>query len=220
MTRALWLIDNYDSFTYNLYQALQVSSPVPVNVVRHDKIDYATLKKHHPIGIVLSPGPGHPENPNDLGVCTDILAHREVIDCPILGVCLGHQALCAVLGAHIVPASQIMHGKTSTVKRTVSVPSQLLSSLPQTFEVMRYHSWTVDPASIPASLRITATACDDGAVMSIEHSEKPWFGVQFHPESIATPLGQHCLDTFIEIALSQELNRGASKHRIKEPAHP
>ncbi|MBY0449899.1 MAG: aminodeoxychorismate/anthranilate synthase component II [Cyanobacteria bacterium] len=213
MTRALWLIDNYDSFTYNLYQALQVSSPVPVKVVRHDEIDFVTLARSNPMGIVLSPGPGHPENPNDLGVCADILTCREMIECPILGVCLGHQALCAVLGARIVPASQIMHGKTSTARRVASVPSRLLFSLPESFEVMRYHSWTVDPASLPSSLQITAMACDDEAVMAVEHIDKPWFGVQFHPESIATALGQQCLDAFIDIALQQ--NR--RQRRLKEP---
>jgi len=185
------IIDNYDSFTYNLYQLVGTIDP-SVQVVRNDAIDIDGIRALAPARLILSPGPGRPE---DAGVCmtAPVALAGEL---PILGVCLGHQAICAAYGATVGPAAHLMHGKRSTA--TLAAGSALFAGLPERIEVGRYHSLSVDPATLPACLRATATA-DDGELMAVEHEELPIFGLQFHPESILTPDGMRILENFCHL---------------------
>lgn len=185
------LIDNYDSFSYNLYQ-LVGSLGLEVEVVRNDAVNLAGIARMRPSHVILSPGPGRPE---DAGVTP--AAARDVgalMGIPTLGVCLGHQAICAAFGARIVHAKTLMHGKQSVA--TLRGESRLFAGLPREIRVARYHSLAADPATIPACLRVTAVA-DDGEIMAVEHEKYPIFGVQFHPESILTPDGRRIMENFI-----------------------
>ena len=187
------LIDNYDSFSYNLYQLIGSIEP-DIRVVRNDDLDVAGLREMAPAGIVLSPGPGRPE---DAGICEDV-ARELTGEVAILGVCLGHQAICQALGGRVTYASQLMHGKASAVDAEPG--SRLFAGLPARFEVARYHSLEADEASLPACLRVTARTADaEREVMAVEHVGAPTFGVQFHPESILTPLGREMIQNFINI---------------------
>ena len=187
------LIDNYDSFSYNLYQLIGSIEP-DVRVVRNDAVDVAGLRALAPAGIVLSPGPGRPE---DAGVCEDV-ARELTGEVPILGVCLGHQAICEALGGRVTYAAQLMHGKASVVDAEPG--ARLFAGLPERFEVARYHSLEADEASLPACLRVTARTADaEREVMAVEHVAAPTFGVQFHPESILTPIGREMIQNFINI---------------------
>lgn len=232
------LIDNFDSFTYNLYHfvagspALQqyahqhrdmqqrcdmpqrcaeregngdsngagsatgVAGGKPaVQVVRNDAVTLNDIRRLHPQAIILSPGPGRPENS---GICPTVM--RELTgEYPILGVCLGHQALCQVFGATITYADELLHGKASLI--TVDPTDQLFQGLPERVVVGRYHSLVADPATMPDELRITARA-DDGEIMAVTHTEHPTYGVQFHPESILTPQGQTMIDNFLHRSLA------------------
>jgi anthranilate synthase/aminodeoxychorismate synthase-like glutamine amidotransferase len=197
---AILLIDNYDSFTYNLYQLLQAQTQERVDVVRNDAItvEEALAPSREVSRIVLSPGPGHPDVPADFGVCRALLQHQPQHLKPMLGVCLGHQGLASVWGGKVVPAPQLMHGKSSPVQ--VLVPeAPLFQGLPQPFEAMRYHSWTVEEASLPECLMITAKDLDHGLIMGLQHRTLPLHGVQFHPESIGTPQGALILKRFLEL---------------------
>ena len=182
------LLDNYDSFTFNLYHYIS-SLNTKVDVVRNDKITSKKIIEKKYDKIVISPGPG---NPNQSGNCIDILKtlHKEI---PFLGVCLGHQIIGQVFGSKIVQAKKLMHGKTSVIK---SKKIGILKNLPRTFEATRYHSLIIDRDSLSKDLEITAET-DDGVIMGVQHKKFNIHGVQFHPESIRTKLGLKILRNFI-----------------------
>ena len=182
------LIDNYDSFTFNLYHYIS-SLGVKVEVVRNDKIEAKDVKKNKYNKIVISPGPG---NPNQSGNCINILKslHKEI---PFLGVCLGHQIIGQVFGSKIIQAKKLMHGKISKIK---SKKIGILKNLPKTFEATRYHSLIIDKKTLSDSLEITAET-EDGLIMGVQHKVYNIHGVQFHPESIKTKLGIKILKNFV-----------------------
>ena len=184
------LIDNYDSFTFNLYHYLS-SLKVKVDVIRNDQITSNQILKRKYNKIVISPGPG---NPNQSGNCLKIVKslHKKI---PILGVCLGHQIIGQVFGSKIVQAKKLMHGKTS---RIISKKVGILRNLPKSFEATRYHSLIIDKKSLSKHLEITAES-KDGLVMGVQHKKYNVHGVQFHPESIKTKLGIKILKNFIRI---------------------
>ena len=184
------LIDNYDSFTFNLYHYLS-SLKVNVDVIRNDKITSNEILKRKYNKIVISPGPG---NPNQSGNCLKIVKtlYKKI---PILGVCLGHQIIGQVFGSKIVQAKKLMHGKTS---RIISKKVGILRNLPKSFEATRYHSLIIDKKSLSKHLEITAES-KDGLVMGVQHKKYDVHGVQFHPESIKTKLGIKILKNFIRI---------------------
>lgn len=186
------IVDNYDSFSYNLYQMLGAIDPA-VEVVRNDALDAEGIAALAPEAVVLSPGPGRPE---DAGVCMEA-ARKLGGRIPMLGVCLGHQAICAAHGATVSYAKTLMHGKASDVRK--SEPCPLFAGLPSPFRVARYHSLAALEETLPECLAVTARA-DDGEVMAVMHRRQPTFGVQFHPESILTPDGARMLRNFVEIA--------------------
>lgn len=184
------MIDNYDSFTYNLVQYLG-SLGAKVKVFRNDKISIAEIKKLSPKKIVISPGPGRPEN---TGISPEIIK-RFASGVPILGVCLGHQCIGYVYGGKIINAKVLMHGKTSMIyhnKKTI------FKGLPNPFEATRYHSLIVDRKTLPGCLEITAWT-KEGEIMGLKHKEYPLWGVQFHPESILTKVGKDLLKNFLKI---------------------
>jgi len=182
------LIDNYDSFTFNLYHYIS-SLKVAVDVVRNDEINSNEILKKKYNRIVISPGPG---NPNQSGNCINILKtlHKEL---PFLGVCLGHQIIGQVFGSKIVQAKKLMHGKTSKIN---SKKIGILKNLPKTFEATRYHSLIIDKKTLSNQLEITAET-DDGIIMGVQHKKYNIHGVQFHPESIKTRIGIKILKNFI-----------------------
>ena len=182
------LIDNYDSFSYNLYQYLGEIDP-DVSVIRNDEMSVDEIRALEPECIILSPGPGRPE---DAGVIIDVVKELGR-DIPILGVCLGHQAICAAFGADIVHARNLMHGKQSRVVLDNDCP--LFNDLPHETDVARYHSLAADKATMPDELKVTAVT-DDGEIMAVMHRTHPIYGVQFHPESIMTPEGMKMLINF------------------------
>ena len=184
------LIDNYDSFTFNLYHYL-ASLKVNVDVIRNDKITSNDILKKKYNKIVISPGPG---NPNQSGNCLKIVKtlYKKI---PILGVCLGHQIIGQVFGSKIVQAKKLMHGKTSKI---ISKKVGILKNLPKSFEATRYHSLIIDKKSLSKHLEITAES-KDGLIMGVQHKEYDVHGVQFHPESIKTKLGIKILKNFIKI---------------------
>lgn len=183
------LIDNYDSFSYNLYQLVGEIEP-DIKVIRNDEMTVDEIKALNPDRIILSPGPGRPE---DAGIIIDVV--KTIHDIPILGVCLGHQAICAAFGATVTYAKELMHGKQSDVKFDMDCP--LFRGCPEIAPVARYHSLAADADTIPEELKITALTTD-GEVMAVQHREYPVFGVQFHPESIMTPDGKQMLINFIK----------------------
>lgn len=184
------LIDNYDSFSYNLFQLVGEIDP-QIRVIRNDELTVEEIRALAPGRIILSPGPGRPE---DAGITIDVVKTLGK-DIPILGVCLGHQAVCAAFGATITYARQLMHGKQSDVK--FDTDSLLFRGCPSAAPVARYHSLAADADTIPAELRITALTMD-GEVMAVQHITYPIYGVQFHPESILTPNGKQILHNFIK----------------------
>jgi len=186
------LIDNYDSFSYNLYQLIGSVEP-DIKVIRNDELTVREIDELNPEAIVISPGPGRPE---DAGVCIDVI--KELGDrYPILGVCLGHQSICAAYGATVTYAKELMHGKQSNV--SLSVDCELFNGLFVVVPVARYHSLAADPDTMPECLQVTALT-DDGEVMAVKHKEYQVYGVQFHPESIMTPDGKKMMENFINIA--------------------
>lgn len=183
------LIDNYDSFAYNLYQQAAAIRP-DIRVVRNDAVTAGAVEQMQPSHILLSPGPGYPK---DAGVCEDVI-RRLGGRIPILGVCLGHQAICEVFGARIVHAKRLMHGKQSTV--TLDPDDPLFRGLEGQVTVARYHSLVAEPDTLPDCL--VATARDgNGEIMAVRHKTRPVYGVQFHPESILTPRGDTILKNFL-----------------------
>jgi anthranilate synthase component 2 len=185
------LIDNYDSFTYNLFHYLGELG-AEVKVVRNDEISAADALGMKPEGIVLSPGPC---TPNEAGICLEVI-EQAAGKMPILGVCLGHQAIGQVYGGRIVRAPEPMHGKLSRVHHT---GRSVFRGLNNDFLATRYHSLTIDPPSMPASLDVTATS-EDGVIQGVMHKSHPVHGVQFHPESIASENGHALLNNFLQIA--------------------
>jgi anthranilate synthase component 2 len=185
------LIDNYDSFSYNLYQMLGAIEP-DIWVIRNDTMSAAEIGALKPAGVVLSPGPGRPENS---GVCIDVI-NAMGSSIPLLGVCLGHQAICMAYGATISYAKQLMHGKQSTAAVDTACP--LFAGCPEYIDVARYHSLAVLEETLPPELAVTART-NDGEVMAVMHRQYPIFGVQFHPESILTPNGKTILNNYIQI---------------------
>lgn len=184
------LIDNYDSFSYNLYQLIGEIEP-DIKVIRNDEMTVEEIKKLNPDHMILSPGPGRPE---DAGIIIEAVKTLGK-DIPILGVCLGHQAICAAFGAAITYANELMHGKQSEVEFDISSP--LFKGCPQAAPVARYHSLAADAETIPEELKITATTTE-GEIMAVQHKTYPIYGVQFHPESIMTPNGKQMLRNFIK----------------------
>ena len=200
------VIDNYDSFTFNLVQALQASG-ANVRVIRNDAMDGTEIRaladdpREELRGIVISPGPGDPDH---AGVSIDtvrIAAEREI---PLLGVCLGMQSMAAAFGASIVRAPTLVHGEATEVTHD---GAGLLEGMPPAFMAARYHSLAVDPATLPAELRVTAMSEVDRVVMGIRHVALPLEGVQFHPESVLTPNGPHLLANFLRQAGEGEASR-------------
>jgi anthranilate synthase component 2 len=185
------LIDNYDSFSYNLYQYLGELSP-DITVIRNDEKSIEELRKLKPDHIIISPGPGRPE---DAGNIIEVVKELGG-EIPILGVCLGHQAICAAYGADITYASRLMHGKQSVA--TVDTDCPLFKGCQAKTPVARYHSLAADPETMPDELKITAQT-KDGEIMAVMHKEYPVFGVQFHPESIMTPEGRTMIKNFLEV---------------------
>lgn len=185
------LIDNYDSFSYNLYQLIGEIEP-DIKVIRNDEMTTEEIAKLSPDKIILSPGPGRPE---DAGIIIEA-AKTVSKNIPTLGVCLGHQAICNAYGAEITYAKELMHGKQSDVKFDTECP--LFKDIPESAPVARYHSLAADPDTMPDCLKVTAVT-DDGEIMAVQHREYPIFGVQFHPESIMTPNGRQMLRNFIEL---------------------
>jgi anthranilate synthase component 2 len=185
------LIDNYDSFSYNLYQLVGAAEP-DLQVIRNDAWTIEEIDERKPAGIILSPGPGRPA---DAGVCIDVVRSLGA-KYPILGVCLGHQAICQAFGGTISYAKELMHGKQSLA--SLDTKSRLFLHCPEKSLVARYHSLALLPQTVPDCLKVTGKT-DDGEVMAVEHREYPIFGVQFHPESIMTPDGMVMLRNFIDI---------------------
>lgn len=183
------LIDNYDSFSYNLYQYVGEIAP-DVRVIRNDEMTVEEIEALSPERIILSPGPGRPEN---AGVIIE-LVQKLGGKIPILGVCLGHQAICAAWGANVTYAKELMHGKQSVAQ--LDTESPLFKGCPKQTKVARYHSLAADADTIPDDLKIIAKT-DDGEVMAVQHRSYPVYGVQFHPESIMTPDGKQMLKNFI-----------------------
>jgi anthranilate synthase/aminodeoxychorismate synthase-like glutamine amidotransferase len=187
------VLDNYDSFVFNLAQALR-SLGAHTQVERNDAITLEQVSARAPDAIVISPGPGRPEDPEYFGVCSAVL--RELTSTPVLGVCLGHQGIVHAYGGKIVNARNVMHGKASLIEHD---GTGLFAGLERPFAAMRYHSLVADPGTIPEALRVTART-QDGVVMAVEHRSAPVFGVQFHPESVGTPDGPRILANFLALA--------------------
>lgn len=183
------LIDNYDSFSYNLYQQAAALAP-DIRVIRNDALTVSELADLAPSHILLSPGPGYPR---DAGICEDVV---RALDVPILGVCLGHQAICEVFGARIEHARRLMHGKQSVVE--VDETDPLFRGLPHRLPVARYHSLVAAEGTLPDCLRVIARD-DIGEIMAVRHTERPIYGVQFHPESILTPQGETIMKNFLSL---------------------
>ena len=186
------LIDNYDSFTYNLVQCF-CKLGARVTVALNDQVELSTLLDSRYTHLVISPGPGHPEEERDFGVCAALLDTLP-LSIPLLGVCLGFQGIAAHFGAQVTRAPSVMHGKTSLITHD---QKGLYQGLPNPLEVMRYHSLCVVPDSLPTQLISTASCKEDGVLMGFRHETHPIFGVQFHPESIGTPQGPALLNRFL-----------------------
>src|SRR2546429_6216235 len=192
MPARVLVIDNYDSFTYNLVQELAELGAEPT-VVRNDAWTVEQVRDFAPDGIVISPGPGSPENARDIGISNDVI--RELgSQIPLLGVCLGHQCIGFVFGGRVVRAPELLHGKTSQIYHR---GEGVLDGLPIPFEATRYHSLIVERASLPHDLKVTAETHDE-IVMAVRHREYPIEGMQFHPESVLTAEGMRLLRNFLK----------------------
>jgi anthranilate synthase component 2 len=183
------LIDNFDSFTFNLYQYLGELGE-QITVLRNNQLSMDQIRDLNPKAIILSPGPGKPE---DAGICIELI-QTFFNKIPILGICLGHQAIGAAFGGEIHRAALIKHGKTSLISHR---SDGLFNGLPNPLEVMRYHSLIIEKSSIPEELECIAHSDDDQEIMAIKHRQYPVFGLQFHPESIGTPSGKQILKNFL-----------------------
>ena len=183
------MIDNYDSFTYNLVQYM-MQLGAPVRVIRNDAASISEIDSWNLLGIVVSPGPGRPES---AGLTLPIIQHFSG-KIPILGVCLGHQAIAMAFGGKVISAKRLMHGKTSTINAD---GKNLYKGINKPFKAMRYHSLAVSRENFPESLEISSEA-EDGEIMGIRHRNHPTEGIQFHPESIMTPVGKRLLRNFLK----------------------
>lgn len=190
------LIDNYDSFTYNLYQYIGELGTVP-QVVRNDKITVDKIEAMNPKAIIISPGPGRPEN---AGICVELIQKLSPT-IPILGICLGHQAIGSAYGAKISSARNIMHGKVSELSHC---QTSIFEQIPERLEVMRYHSLVIENNSLPKEFDVLATSNDDGEIMAIKHIKYPLVGLQFHPESIGTEYGKQLIKNFLELSRKEK----------------
>ncbi|MDQ0270367.1 anthranilate synthase component II [Cytobacillus purgationiresistens] len=190
------LIDNYDSFTYNLYQYLGELGE-EVQVVRNDSITIVQIKEMEPDAIILSPGPGRPEK---AGICIDVIQqlHQQI---PMLGICLGHQAIGYSFGATIDKAKKIMHGKTSKLMHN---GSELFQYMPQPIDIMRYHSLVIKQGTLPSTFKVLAKSMDDNEMMAIKHEAYPLYGLQFHPESVGTDYGKKILAHFLQLTRREQ----------------
>ena len=195
----IMLIDNYDSFSYNLVQLLGQIRP-DIRVVRNDAVTVHEIRAMKPDHLVLSPGPGYPGSAGILEQAVRELAGKL----PILGVCLGHQGICEAFGGRIVRAERLMHGKQSRIQRTdlnsAAGECPLFYGLPEEFLAARYHSLVAEPASLPEELEAVAEDAEGREIMAVRHRKYPVYGLQFHPESIMTPEGCKILENFLEIA--------------------
>jgi len=188
------IVDNFDSFVYNLHQRLGELGARP-SVYRNDAVTIEMVRRLKPDAIVLSPGPGHPANARDFGMCEDVI--REFgSTTPILGVCLGHQGIATSFGGRVGHARRILHGKTSLIQHDGRT---IFEGVPNPFVGGRYHSLAIEPDSVPAELQVSASS-DDGEIMALRHRRFPIEGVQFHPESILTPDGARLLGNFLRLA--------------------
>jgi anthranilate synthase component 2 len=185
------LIDNYDSFTFNLYQQAGLIQP-DIRVIKNDELSLPEIEDLHPTHIIISPGPGRP---HEAGVCEEVIRAFQRVT-PILGVCLGHQAICEVNGAEISYAKNLVHGKKSTIQ--IANGSPIFKGLPPILEAARYHSLAAKRETIPEELLIIAED-DGGEVMGVKHRDYEVYGVQFHPESILTAQGQIIMENFLAI---------------------
>ncbi|MDA4121618.1 MAG: aminodeoxychorismate/anthranilate synthase component II [Thaumarchaeota archaeon] len=192
------IIDNYDSFVYNLAQYVGQLGASP-HVFRNDAITPRRAAALKPDRIIISPGPGNPEDEHYFGVCSSILKTMSK-ETPTLGVCLGHQGIGAVFGGRVVPASRLMHGKTS---RMVHDGHGVLRDVQNPFEATRYHSLVIDKNRIPEALKVTALSMDDAEIMGVRHKDYPIEGVQFHPESIMTHEGMKIIRNFLKDGVKQ-----------------
>ncbi|MBP3234860.1 MAG: aminodeoxychorismate/anthranilate synthase component II [Eubacterium sp.] len=184
------LIDNYDSFSYNLYQLIGKIEP-DIKVIRNDEMSVQEIEELAPSHIILSPGPGKPA---DAGICEEVV-RKLAGKFPILGVCLGHQAICEVYGATVTHAKRLMHGKQSLCNIKADEP--IFDGLGSSIKVARYHSLAAREETIPDELEVIAVSDDDGEIMAVKHKKYPVYGFQFHPESILTPEGEHILKRFL-----------------------
>lgn len=194
------IIDNYDSFTYNLYQSIAQHYP-DVRVFRNDKITVDEIQKLKPTGIILSPGPGRPQN---AGVCIAAV-QRLASYIPILGVCLGHQAIAKAFGGNVIQAHEIVHGKTGYI---FHYRNNLFHNMPLPFKAGRYHSLIVEKKSLPKPLKIIAEN-ENGLIMAIKHKKYSCYGIQFHPESVLTPQGDRFLMNFLDLCQTESYRLAA-----------
>lgn len=202
------VIDNYDSFVHNLCQYLGVLDG-DVRVFRNNEVTVEELRALAPDALVLSPGPGRPA---DAGCCEEVV--RELgAEVPLLGVCLGHQAVVEAFGGRVGYARRLMHGKQSETRLDASCP--LFSGLPERTPVARYHSLAADPDALPACLR-TVAETEDGEVMAVQHRELPVLGLQFHPESVLTPEGMRMIENFVRFARGTPTEQGSTKHESEQ----
>ena len=185
------LIDNYDSFSYNVYQLVGSVNP-DIRVIRNDECSVDEIRAMNPSHIILSPGPGRPDK---AGVCENVI--RELGGrIPILGICLGHQAICEAFGGTVSYAKELMHGKQKEIHQIGE--NQLFQGLPETFPAARYHSLAALKGELPEELKVIAES-EDGEVMAVEHTKYPIYGVQFHPESVMTPDGKIMIENFMDV---------------------
>ncbi|MEM2855782.1 MAG: aminodeoxychorismate/anthranilate synthase component II [Candidatus Nitrosocaldaceae archaeon] len=188
------IIDNYDSFTYNLAQYIGELGAEPI-VYRNDKIGMKEIIELDADAIIISPGPGHPANDRDFGISKDVILelHNKI---PILGVCLGHQGIVHLFGGRVIHAKMLRHGKTSNIKHN---EEDIFVDMKNPFKATRYHSLVAEPSTIPSILEVTARSTDDDEIMGIKHKQYPLYGVQFHPESVLTDNGKRILSNFLYI---------------------
>ncbi|GAB3058984.1 anthranilate synthase component II [Micromonospora schwarzwaldensis] len=198
MSPRVVVLDNFDSFTYNLVQYLAVAGARPT--VLRNTAELHEIAARRPTHLVLSPGPGSVENPGSYGVCLAALAHYTG-RIPVLGVCLGHQAIGRFYGARTTRLATVRHGHVSTIR--LRRTSRIFAGVPSGFPAMRYHSLAIAAATLPDDLRLVASADDDECVMAVEHARQPVYGVQFHPESIGTPAGQLIIENFLSVTGSR-----------------
>ncbi len=184
------IIDNYDSFTFNLYQLVgEITKTTPI-VSKNDKLTYQQFLTINPEAVIISPGPGNPGNKKDFGISSEIIAKAQI---PILGVCLGHQGIGAIFGGKILYAPEVMHGRTSNIYHD---GTGLFQHIPQGFTAVRYHSLIIDEKSLPKDINKTAWT-KSNIIMGIQHTTRPLWGVQFHPESIGTEYGKTLMENFL-----------------------